>query len=188
MQISTFVLPWPKESRQPCSPYYRRVHARESTRLYPRASCCLNFFGQGSTCKRKSATGNLRIYEYTEGNLNTLLNFNGYNLEKNLVRQNRRSPLSKGCQHVWPWSCVHGWVLIWETERKGHGKVNVFSVSKRLLSQGMIRCINLKPVEKIGSVWWVDRSPLERNLSSLCSNFWQSWLIIIIIIILFSHQ
>ena len=46
--------PGQKKLGKPCMPKYRRVHARESTHLYPRARSCLNFFGQGSIRKLHS--------------------------------------------------------------------------------------------------------------------------------------
>ena len=44
------LLPWPKKLRQARTSNYRRVHAREITRLCLLARGCSNFFGQGSTC------------------------------------------------------------------------------------------------------------------------------------------
>ena len=47
--ICTHLLPWPKKLRQARTSNYRRVHAREITRLCQLAHGCPNFFGQGST-------------------------------------------------------------------------------------------------------------------------------------------
>ena len=49
--IVQLLLPWPKKLRQPRIPNYRRVHARESSRLYLLVRCCLIFFGQGGKNK-----------------------------------------------------------------------------------------------------------------------------------------
>ena len=48
--VMLYVPPRPKTLRQAHTSNYRRVHAREITRLYPLACGCPIFFGQGSSC------------------------------------------------------------------------------------------------------------------------------------------
>ena len=45
--IGCLYYPGKKKLRQPCMSNYRRGHARESMRLYPRCMQLSNFFGQG---------------------------------------------------------------------------------------------------------------------------------------------
>ena len=89
---------------------YRRVHAQESMRLYPRARGCLDFFGQGSMCMSM-----FKLFAFNKDHTNgpCHVTYPFFPSVKNCFQEKKKSQSPcKVCEHVTrvgPFFCFTTW-------------------------------------------------------------------------------